>query len=535
MFIKVDTQGKSRSPARRRVVVVGAGMGGLVAGLLLGAQGHAVTVLEKNDRPGGKLREVVVGGRGVDSGPTVFTMRWVFDAIFAAVGASVDDHVRLVRADILARHSWEDGSTFDLHADRAASADAVGRLAGAKEARGYLDFCQRTEEVFQSLNASFMENPSPSPIGLARNAGLSGLVALARIKPFTALGKVIEGYFRDPRLRQLFGRYATYCGSSPFEAPGPLMLIAHVEQTGVWLVEGGMMRIAEALEALARVRGVAFSYGAEIAEIIVRDGVAQGVRLASGETVEADAVVFNGDPAALFSGLLGEAARPAAAPWKPKERSLSALTWSIRGKAEGFPLSRHSVFFSADYAREFADIFRERTLPADPTIYVCAQDRDASVAGVAPDGDERLLLLVNAPARADDRPLSQAEIATCETRVKERLARAGLSLSAPTGQRRTTTPSDFARLFPGSGGALYGRASHGWAASFQRPGARTPIKWLYMAGGAVHPGPGIPMAALSGRHAAQAVAADLASTATLHKAATPGGTSTRSAKTPTMH
>ena len=94
-----------------------------------------------------------------------------------------------------------------------------------------------------------MENPSPSPLGLARSAGLSGLVALARIKPFTTLWRVIDGYFRDPRLRQLFGRYATYCGSSPFEAPGPLMLIAHVEQTGVWLVEGGMMRIATTLEA----------------------------------------------------------------------------------------------------------------------------------------------------------------------------------------------------------------------------------------------------------------------------------------------
>lgn len=509
-------------------------MGGLVSALLLGASGYAVTVLEKNARPGGKLREVMMGARGVDSGPTVFTMRWVFDAILSAVGANLDDHLKLTRAEILARHSWEDGSTFDLFAERAASADAIGRLAGSKEAKGYLAFCQRTEEVFQSLNASFMENPSPSPIGLARNAGLSGLVALARIKPFTSLWKVIESYFADPRLRQLFGRYATYCGSSPFDAPGPLMLIAHVEQTGVWLVEGGMMRIADMLERLAKVRGVTFSYGADVAEIIVKSGTATGVRLGSGERIDADAVIFNGDPAALFSGLLGEGPRNAIVPWKSAERSLSALTWSLEAKAKGFPLSRHTVFFSGGYSQEFDDILNRQTLPTDPTIYVCAQDRDASAPGTEPNGDERLFLLVNAPARADDKPLSETEIASCEKRVTARLARAGLSLSAPAERRHRTAPSDFAAMFPGSGGALYGRASHGWAASFQRPGARTPIRGLYLAGGAVHPGPGVPMAALSGRHAAQAVSADLASTTSFHTTATPGGTSMPSAKTDTM-
>ncbi len=534
MFTKLDIKGTSPAGTRRRTVVVGAGMGGLVAALLLAGGGHSVRLVEKNAKSGGKLREVTVGGQGIDSGPTVFTMRWVFDAIFSAVGARLDDVLRLTRADILARHSWEDGSSFDLHADRTASADAVGRLAGAKEAKAYLAFCQRTEEVFQSLNASFMENPSPSPIGLARNAGLSGLVALARIKPLTALSKVIESYFRDPRLRQLFGRYATYCGSSPFEAPGPLMLIAHVEQTGVWLVDGGMIRIAEALERLATERGAMVSHGADVAEIIVRDGAAAGVRLVSGEVIEAEAVVFNGDPAALFSGLLGDAVRAAAAPWTPRQRSLSALTWSLKGKAGGFALSRHTVFFSGDYPSEFAAIFGECRLPGDPTVYVCAQDRSASAGGAAPDGEERLMLLINAPARADDKPLSKAEVASCEKRLTERLARAGLTLSAPKGQRLVTTPSDFAAMFPGSGGALYGRASHGWAASFQRPGARTPIRGLYLAGGAVHPGPGIPMAALSGSHAAQAVAADFASTASFHVTAMPGGMPTRSAKTGTM-
>jgi 1-hydroxycarotenoid 3,4-desaturase len=463
-------------------------------------------------------------------------MRWVFDAILAQAGASLDDHLVLSRAEILARHSWEDGSTFDLNVDKQATADAIGQLVDAQEAKGYLAFCQRTAEVFQSLDASFLRDPSPSPLGLARSAGLSGLVALARIKPFTTLWRVIESYFRDPRLRQLFGRYATYCGSSPFEAPGPLMLIAHVEQTGVWLVEGGMIRIAAMLEGLARDRGAVFSYGADVAEIAITDGAATGVRLASGEVLQADAVVFNGDPAALFSGMLGSPATSAVSPWRPKQRSLSALTWSIAGKADGFALSRHTVFFSGDYKSEFTDILNQHRLPSDPTIYVCAQDRNAAQESEQTvSGDERLFLLVNAPARADELPLNDAEIASCEKRVTKRLARAGLSIAAPAAKRTVTTPQDFARMFPGSGGALYGKASHGWAASFERPGARSSIPGLYLTGGAVHPGPGVPMAALSGSHAAQAVLRDLASTATFHATATPGGTSTPSAKMAKMH
>jgi len=526
MLSIVDIDARPRAADRRPVVVVGSGMGGLVTALLLSAAGIPVRLFEKNTVPGGKLREVEVAGQGIDSGPTVFTMRWVFEQIFAAAGASLEDHLSLKRADILARHSWRDGSTLDLHADRAASADAIGSFAGAVEARAYLAFCRRTEQVFEALNAPFMENPSPSPFGLARNAGLSGLAGLARISPFTPLAKTVASYFRDPRLRQLFGRYATYCGSSPYRAPSPLMLIAHVEQTGVWLVDGGMMRIARALEGLARERGAVFSYDAAVDSILVRDGAAAGVRLASGEEIEARAVVFNGDPGALAGGLLGQACRSAVPAWQPAERSLSAVTLSCVARTGGFPLSRHTVFFGDDYASEFDDILDRNRLPRDPTIYACAQDRDAGGAGNAVAGEERLMFLVNAPARADTDPLSEAEIASCEKRLTERLAHAGLELSIQPQRSRTTTPADFATLFPGSGGALYGRASHGWAASFQRPGATTPIRNLFLAGGGVHPGPGIPMAALSGRFAAEAVLRGSASTRSFHRAAMPGGTST---------
>ena len=215
------------------------------------------------------MREVTVGGTAIDAGPTVFTMRWVFDEMFAEARASLDDHIRLRKTDLLARHAWGPDQQLDLFADRRRSADAIGRFAGPTEARGYLDFCARSERVYLTLRDSFIRAQRPNVFSLTQAAGLRGLGDLARISPFTTLWQVLGEFFRDPRLRQLFGRYATYCGSSPFLAPATLMLVAHVEQEGVWLVEGGMQRVADALATLAEARGATIRYGAEVASIIV--------------------------------------------------------------------------------------------------------------------------------------------------------------------------------------------------------------------------------------------------------------------------
>jgi 1-hydroxycarotenoid 3,4-desaturase len=186
--------------------------------------------------------------------------------------------------------------------------------------------------------------------------------------------------------------------------------------------------------------------------------------------------------------------------------------------------AHHTVFFSDDYEAEF-DAIRGGRPPADPTVYVCAPDRVE--ADGAPLGPERLFCIVNAPANGDRSPFDPTEAGLCETRTFKRLERCGLSVRRRPESSVVTTPSDFARLFPGTGGALYGRASHGWTASFQRPGSRSRIPRLYLAGGSTHPGPGVPMAAISGILAAASLVSDLASTSTSRRAATRGGMSTR--------
>ncbi|HZF77164.1 MAG TPA: phytoene desaturase family protein [Acetobacteraceae bacterium] len=506
--------------AGSRTIIVGAGVGGLSAALALAAQGHAVTVLERAAAPGGKMRVVEAGGAAIDSGPTVFTMRWVFDELFGEAGERLEDHLALRPLEVLARHAWSASERLDLFADPARSEDAIGQFAGAAEARGFRDFSARARRIYEALERPFIRAERPTPFSLVASAGPFGLMGLWGVSPFATMWKALGEHFRDPRLRQLFGRYATYTGSSPYLAPATLMLIAHVEQAGVWTVEGGMHRVARALEGVAAAHGARFRYGAHVAEILVERGRAAGVRLADGERIAGDAVMLNADAAALAGGLFGVPASRAAERANPADRSLSAVTWSMLAEAEGFPLVRHSVFFSRDYAAEFDRILAQRRLPEEPTVYVCAQDRNDE--GTAPGGPERLLVLVNAPPTGDR---AEMETEPCRKAAFALMERCGLRLTPR--DLVQTTPRDFEALFPATGGALYGRANHGWAASFARPGSRTSLPGLYLAGGSAHPGAGVPMAALSGRLAAASISRDLASTARSRGTAMSGGTSTR--------
>jgi 1-hydroxycarotenoid 3,4-desaturase len=495
--------------AAPRVLVIGAGMGGLAAAADLARRGAAVTVLERAAAPGGKMREVMVGGSPIDGGPTVFTMRWIFEGLFADAGASLEAALPLQKADILARHAWRAGGRLDLFADIARSADAIGDFAGAAEARGYRAFCARSADIFRTLRGSFIAAERPSPLDLVKRVGITNIGALIRTAPMKTLWDALSEHFRDPRLRQLFGRYATYCGCSPWLAPATLMLVAHVEQDGVWFVQGGMRRVADAIQRLAEAKGAEFRFGAEVAEILTRRGRACGVRLTNGEEIAADAVVFNGDVAALAQGLLGQAPRSAAEDTPRAARSLSAVTWCVKAPTSGFPLVHHNVFFAEDYAAEFDAIFRRRDITAAPTVYLCAQDREAG-PGPAEGTPERMLVLINAPPDGDRRGYSPDEITELGQRGFGLLKECGLEIERAAGAEVVTTPEGFARLFPGSGGALYGRASHGTTGTFARPGAVTRLQGLYLAGGSVHPGPGIPMAAMSGRIAAARLLEDWA-------------------------
>lgn len=510
-----------------RVAVVGAGLGGLTAAAELAHAGAEVLLFEAAAGPGGKARTIPAGDRQISAGPTVLTMAWVFEALFDALGETLDDHVRLRQSEILARHYWPDGSALDLFADPKASEAAIAHFAGGAEADRFRRFSARAARIYDALAPVFIEAEKPTLAQAARAVGPSA-GRLRDLAPWASLWGALKRDLHDPRLRQLFGRYATYVGGSPYASPALLMLIWHVEARGVWRIEGGIHALARALAGIAENRGAALHYRASVAEILVDGGQARGLRLSSGEEIRADAVVFNGDPSALGRGLLGEDSQRAAPAVAPAKRSHSALTFAALGRPTGQPLAHHTVYFSEDYQAEFKDIRRGR-LPAQPTSYFCAEDRTDQ----APSGPERLFAIINAPATGDTRPLPTREIEQCLTSMHHLLSRCGTALNLMPETMTVMAPQDYERMFPASGGALYGQSPHGAMAGLARPEARSRLPGLYLAGGAVHPGAGVPMATLSGRQAAAALMADRALTRPSCRGAMPGGISTASPTTAT--
>ncbi|CUX80862.1 1-hydroxycarotenoid 3,4-desaturase [Roseibaca calidilacus] len=506
------------------IAIIGAGMGGLAAGIQLAAAGRDVTIYEAHGWPGGKMRTVPSAAGPVDAGPTVLTLRDVLDDLFASAGRATKDHVTLTALPILARHYWADGTRLDLTHDPAENSAAIATAFGTRAAREFDRFSTETRALFHAFDAPIMRSPRPRVLASAR-AALATRATLPWLVPGRSLDSMLQARLSDPRLRQLFGRYATYVGGNPMLAPAVLGLVWQAEAAGVWAVQGGMAGLAQALAALFQRLGGTLRLNTPVARIATDNGRVTGLELADGTGASVRQIIFNGDPAAL-PYLLDQ---PAKAPKRrqTQPRSLSARVWTFAAEVSPQGLGRdalayHTLFFADDAGAEFAPLAKDRT-PQDPTIYVCAQDR---AAGAAPKGLERFQFILNAPAT---RPGSPEKDASCQTHPFDRLAQFGLHLTPRPGPDSLTTPAGFAALFPHSRGALYGLSPNGAAATFLRPTARTKLAGLYLAGGGVHPGAGVPMALLSGGHAAQAVLSDRISRVRSAPMVTHGGMSTASA------
>ena len=518
----------ARMEHRDKAVVIGAGMGGLAAAIRLAALGLDVTVVETAEAPGGKARAVPSDAGPVDTGPTVLTLRSVFDDLFALAGQRLDDHVRLIAQPILARHWWAQGETLDLFSESEANIEAIRAFAGAREASAFARFDRLSTALYDAFEGPVLQAPRPDPGRIARTA-LRQPRLWPALLPGMTLQRLLQTHFRDPRLIQLFARYATYVGGRPAHSPAVLALIWRAEAAGVWAIEGGMHGLALALARLGQSLGVRFTYATRARRILRQGGHVTGVEVEGGHTLPCRYCVFNGDPGALAEGHLGEAAQaalPAQTARKAVRRSLSAQVWAFAGRPHGADLLHHNVFFSDAPRAEFGPIGKGQ-MPLAPTLYICAQDR-ATDGPARSDGLERFEIILNAPSGAAPHPDEEAQ---CRIRTFHRLKDMGLTFSPEPGALALTTPGDLARLYPGSGGAIYGRTPEGLMAAFQRPTAQTALPGLFLAGGGAHPGAGVPMAALSGRHAADAISAARISASKSAPTATPGGMSMVSRRT----
>ncbi|MBI4952485.1 MAG: phytoene desaturase [Myxococcales bacterium] len=498
------------------VVVVGGGVGGLAAAIELAAAGERVLVLEAADRPGGKAGTVTLDGVEVDTGPSVLTLPHVFDELCALAGTRLRDELALRAPEPAFRYLWPDGVALDVHVAREATLASVEHTLGAGAARELAGFLRYAERLWSTAAPAFVYGDAPS-LGRLVARGPGVVRELVRIDPLRSLAGAIRARVREPHLRTLLLRYATYNGSDARRAPATLGCIAHVELAlGGYGVEGGMYELVRALVRVAERAGATLRLGAPVARILRHaDGSVRGVALVGGEHILAPRVVSNADPAHLATALLGE--RPRHGLRLPRTPSTSGYTAILKAArrpggatSAAAPVAAqarvaHTVLVPGDYGAELSDLFDRDAPPADPTVYLCAAEACHGRRGWA--DHEPVFVMANAPAEPATGARDEATWPALRERVMRRLLASGL---AGDGDELVweRTPADLALRFPGSRGALYGAASNDRSAAFRRPAnAVAAIPGLFVASGGAHPGGGLPLAALSGRAAARALLA----------------------------
>jgi phytoene desaturase len=479
-----------------RIVVIGAGVGGLACALHLAAAGHTVTVMEQADTVGGKLgrreRTTPHGVFRFDTGPSLLTLPQVFAQLFAVTGSTMDDELDITPLDPIVRHVFPDSSIVDSCADHDEFVHRITVACGPTAGREWHRLWRRAQRVWEASWRHVLRSPARSPADLARLAWR--LRDLAAVAPGRTLRGVGRAYLSDPRLRMLLDRYATYAGSDPRRAPAALLAIPYAELAfGGWYVRGGLANVADALARRCAATGVHVRTGTAVSAVHTSQGRAAGVQLADGEVVAADVVVANADAAAVYRDLLPTPGR--AARLSRRGPAGVVLLLGVRGRTPG--LAHHTVVFPPDYDAEFDAIFGRPARPVpDPTIFVTVADDPL----VRPDGYEAWFVLVNAPPHGrgpDAVDWRQPGLADAYAdRVLATLAARGLDVRDRLLFREVRTPADLAEETATPGGAIYGTPRHG-VTGLLRPPNRGPVPGLYLVGGSTHPGGGLPMVALS--------------------------------------
>jgi phytoene desaturase len=505
-----------------RVVVVGAGLGGLAVAARLATRGHQVTVCEQAPQVGGKLGVLAKDGFVFDTGPSLLTLPAVYRDLFLATGAPLECELALEPVDPVCAYRFPDGTELALPngpRDRIARAwdDALGRGAGDDWSR----LMTRAGAMWEATRETFLSSPLDGARTLLAQA--RRVQDLRTVAPWHSLRDLGRHYLRDAHQRTVLDRYATYTGSDPRRSPAALATVPYVEQTfGAWYIVGGLRRLADAVLARALDRGAAIRVGAAVTGILLDLGRRRvgGVRLANGEQLPADVVVANADAAVVYRDLLPP--QVGAGPLRALRRAQPSLSGfvlmlALRRRTRG--LAHHTVLFPHDYDDEFDSVFGTgphrragpRPVP-DPTVYISAPDDPT----VRPDGDsEAWFVLANTPRhvrRGEERKAGGRGVDWDAAGLRDAYADRVLGVMAERGLdvrdrilwREIRTPADLERETGSVGGSIYGTSSNGIRAAFLRPANRSGVPGLFLVGGSSHPGGGLPLVGLSA-----AIVADL--------------------------
>lgn len=508
----------------KSISIIGAGLGGLSAAIRLAAKGCSVTVYEKNAFPGGKAGSLELNGFRFDTGPSLLTMPFVIKELFASANENAADWLEFNKLDNLCRYYYPDGTVLNAYSDPEKFSAEIS--SNTNEPSGSLKkFLAYCGTIYELTSDIFLFSDLYSLNTYSNLKALKTFFKLPKIDSFRTMNGANRSFFKDERLIQLFNRYATYNGSNPYKCPATLNIISHVEYTiGGYYLTGGMHSLTKALYELALKKGVKFCFNCPVEKINLHKNRVTAIT-AGGKEITADAVITNADIYQTYGKLLGAGISAPAKKYNKLEPSSSALVfyWGVNIKSD--KLDTHNILFSGDYRKEFTQLFDERALPDDPTVYIYISSKFSP--GDAPEGKENWFVMINAPNSSISPPersknwslsrrlrggdnhelYSSSNIGRIKQTILSKIkALTGYDIAGKIECEKILTPRDIETQTGSFGGSIYGISSNSRNAAFLRqPNRSKHYKGLYFAGGSAHPGGGIPLVLLSGKLAAEKV------------------------------
>ena len=502
-----------KNSRNERIGVIGGGLGGLAAACTLAARGYAVTLFERNEWLGGKAAQLEGAGFRFDMGPTIVTIPSVLRRLFSEAGRRMADYLTLVNLDPQWRCFFEDGSVLDLAQNPEAMTKTLERFApGTNSGAGYREFMKLSHRLNDISYRFFFDKPIGGLRDMFDFKTAFDPKVLADVLAMR-MGRSVAGTVRkfnpDPRVAQMIDHYTQYVGSSPYGSPAVLCGIAHMQANeGVWYPLGGTRAVPVALEKLARELGVEIRTNTHVEKILTADGRVTGVLTDLGEQIPLNAVVSNCDSVLTHRELINGPVAKKFEKRRHYEAACSGVVLYLGLNKRYDHLAHHDFVFSRDPHEEFNFIYKKGEPAPDPTCYLAATS--CSEPGTAPAGGEALYVLVHTPYLRPHHDWKKMFPAYRKT-IIEKLKRTGgmKDIESRIVFERALTPQDIKDRYHVLDGAIYGLASHGKFLGAFKPGNRSPdLRGLYLAGGAAHPGPGMPMVLMSGWIAADALDKD---------------------------
>ncbi len=473
--------------------IIGSGMAGMATAARLASQEYRVRVFEQNAYPGGKVTTTGDDHYRFDAGPSLFTLPELVDDLIRSVGKEPRHYFHYRRKEIACRYFWEDGTELTAWGDRERFAEEVEQVLGVK-GQMVIDYLADAKRIYRYTTPVFLERSLHVLKSFLNAETFRAIGQMHRLHLFGTLHETNRKKLGHPKLVQLFDRFATYNGSSPYLSPGVMSSIPHLEHNvGTFYPEGGLHTVTQTLYQLCRDLGVEFRFEERVNRIRISGKKAEGVETEKG--FYPGLTVSNMDIVPTYRRLMPEQAAPEQT--LAQDRSSSALIfyWGLKRQ---FPeLDLHNIFFSEDYRAEFAAIFEERTVSDDPTIYLNISSKEDP--DHAPAGGENWFVMLNVPGNRGqdwDSLISHLRSLTL-AKLSRRL---GVAIEPLLAYEEVLDPRSIEAKTASYQGSLYGASSNNRMAAFLRhPNFTRKIKDLYFCGGSVHPGGGIPLCLLSAK------------------------------------